>query len=75
MAQIIGMQNAGQNTGEEAGPVGEQPGNMGAAGGVPTTVGPNDATAVGGGGIGIGDAPIAGEAGFAGNTGESQGVG
>ena len=64
-----------RTTGEEASPAGQQPGNMGAAGGVPTTVGPNDATAVGGGGIGIGDAPIAGQAGFTGNTSEPEGIG
>ena len=32
MAQIIGMQNAGQNAGAEAGPTGQEPGGMGAAG-------------------------------------------
>ena len=64
-----------RTTGEEASPAGQQPGGMGAAGGTPTTVGPNDATAVGGGGIGIGDAPLAGQAGFTGNTSEPEGIG
>ncbi len=64
-----------RTTGEEAAPAGQQPGNMGAAGGVPTTVGPNDATAVGGGGIGIGDAPSAGQDGFTGNTSEPEYIG
>ena len=64
-----------RTTGQEASPAGQQPGNMGAAQGTPTTVGPNDATAVGGGGIGIGDAPIAGQAGFTGNTSEPEGIG
>ena len=64
-----------RTTGEEASPAGQQLGGMGAAGGTPTTVGPNDATAVGGGGIGIGDAPLAGQAGFTGNTSEPEGVG
>ena len=35
MAQIIGMQNAGQATGMEAGPIGQEQEGMGAAGGVP----------------------------------------
>ena len=64
-----------RTTGEETLAAGQQPSNMGAAGGVPTTIGPNDATAVGGGGIGIGDAPIAGQAGFTGNTSEPEGIG
>ena len=73
-ADILRGINA-QPTSQEPSPAGQQPPAMGAAGGVPQTVGPNDAAATGGGGIGIGDAPIAGEAGFAGNTGEPQGVG
>ena len=58
-----------QPTGQEPSPAGQQPPAMGAARGVPPTTGPYDAAATGGSGIGIGDAPIAGEAGFTGNTG------
>ena len=64
-----------RTTGQEAAPAGQQPGNMGTPAGVPTTVGPNDATAVGGGGIGIGDAPSAGQDGFTGNTSEPEYIG
>ena len=72
MAQIIGMQNAGQNTGEEAGPVGEQPGNMGAAGGAPPQPQELGATGTGGGHIGTGNVPLPGEGEFSGTL---RGVG
>ncbi len=72
MAQIIGMQNAGQNTGEEAGPVGEQPGNMGAAGGAPPQPQELGATGTGGGNIGTGNVPLPGEGEFSGTL---RGVG
>ena len=66
MAQIIGMQNAGQNTGEETEPGGQQPAGMGGAGGVPQ--GPQNVgvTGTGGGNIGIGNVPVAGEDSFSG---------
>ena len=66
MAQIIGMQNAGQNTGEETQPGGQQPAGMGGAGGVPQ--GPQNVgvTGTGGGNIGIGNVPVAGEDSFSG---------
>ena len=66
MASIIGMQNAGQNTGEEAQPGGQQPAGMGGAGGVPQ--GPQNVgvTGTGGGNIGIGNVPVAGEDSFSG---------
>ena len=66
MAQIIGMQNAGQNTGEEAQPGGQQPTGVGGAGGVPQ--GPQNVgvTGTGGGNIGIGNVPVAGEDSFSG---------
>ena len=72
MAQIIGMQNAGQNTGEEAGPVGEQPPGMGSPEGVPG--GPEElgATGTGGGNIGTGNVPLPGEGEFSGTL---RGVG
>ena len=66
-AQIIGMQNnVGQATGEQAGPAGEQPGDMGAAEGTPEE--PTDAgvTGTGGGTIGTGNIPQAGESEFSG---------
>ena len=68
MAQIIGMQNAGQNTGAEAGPTGQEQGPMGAAGGVPQ--GPQElgATGTGGGNIGTGSVPQSGEDEFAGTV-------
>ena len=66
MAQIIGMQNAQQTTGEETQPNSQQPAGMGAAGGVPQ--GPQDlgVTGTGGGNIGIGNVPVAGESEFSG---------
>ena len=66
MAQIIGMQNAGQNTGEETEPGSQQPAGMGGAGGVPQ--GPQNVgvTGTGGGNIGIGNVPVAGEDSFSG---------
>ena len=66
-AQIIGMQNnAGQGLGEQAGPDGEQPGAMGAVEGTPEQ--PTDAgvTGTGGGTIGTGNVPQAGESEFSG---------
>ena len=66
MAQIIGMQNAGQNTGEETQPGGQQPAGMGGAGGVPE--GPQElgTTGTGGGNIGTGNVPNPGEDSFSG---------
>jgi len=66
MAQIIGMQNAGQTTGQEAGPAGAQPSGMGAASGAPP--GPEElgATGTGGGNVGTGDVPLPGESEFSG---------
>ena len=65
MAQIIGMQNAGQTNGEEAQPLGQQP-SMGNIQGVPT--GPQELgpTGSGGGNIGTGNVPIPGEDSFSG---------
>ena len=66
-AQIIGMQNnVGQATGEQADPLSQQPGNVGAPEGVspePTDVG---VTGTGDGNIGTGDVPQAGESEFSG---------
>ena len=66
MAQIIGMQNAQQNTGEETQPDSQQQAGMGSLGGIPQ--GPQDigVTGTGGGNIGIGNVPVAGESSFSG---------
>ena len=61
MAQIIGMQNAGQATGSEAGPINEEQAAMGAAGGVPQQPQDLGATGTGGGNIGVGGVPQPGE--------------
>ena len=70
MAQIIGMQNVGQATGEETEPDSQQP-TMGGLQGVPQ--GPQDVgvTGTGGGNIGIGNVPVAGENNFSGNVGRA----
>ena len=66
MAQIIGMQNAGQNTGEEAQPLNEQPQTMEGAGGVSQTPQELGVTGTGGGNIGTGNIPQPGEDQFSG---------
>jgi len=68
MAQIIGMQNAGQTNGEEAQPGGEQP-PMGGPEGVPQQPQELGATGTGGGNIGTGNVPVAGESEFSGTVG------
>jgi len=65
MAQIIGMQNAGQKNGNETQPDSQQPpmgGPQGASQG-PQSLGP---TGTGGGNIGTGNVPLAGEDEFSG---------
>ena len=66
MAQIIGMQNAQQNTGEETQPGSQQPAGMGGLGGTPVEPQDLGVTGTGGGNIGIGDVPVAGEDSFSG---------
>ena len=66
MAQIIGMQNVGQTTGEETQPLGGQQGAMGSLAGVPATPQELGPTGTGGGNIGIGNVPVAGESEFSG---------
>ena len=66
MAQIIGMQNVGQTTGEEAQPNSQQPGGMESLAGVPATPQELGPTGTGGGNIGIGNVPVAGESEFSG---------
>ena len=56
-----------RTTGEAAPAAGQQPTGMGGIGGVPQ--------GAGGGGIGVGNAPSAGEAGFTGNLGGPQEIG
>ena len=69
MAQIIGMQNAGQNNGEEAQPLGQQQGAMGGNAGTPVEPQELGVTGTGGGNIGTGNVPVAGETSFSGNVG------
>ena len=66
MAQIIGMQNAGQTTSPEAQGVDGQPGNMGSLAGTPAQPQELGPTGTGGGNIGIGNVPAAGESEFSG---------
>ena len=66
MAQIIGAQNVGQGNGEALGSVGEQPGAMGMPQGAPQQPPELGATGTGGGNIGTGAVPQAGESEFTG---------
>ena len=61
-------QNAQQGTGPEGQPVGDQQGGMGQSGGAPAGANPDDASGVGGGQIGTGSVPAAGEDNFTGNA-------
>jgi hypothetical protein len=67
-AQIIGMQNAQQTTGEETGAPSEQSPSMGSPQGPPTGPEGTDITGAGGGNIGTGAVPQPGEVGFSGNV-------
>jgi len=69
MAQIIGMQNVGQGTGEEATTTGEQPNAMGGLTGTPEQPQELGATGTGGGNIGTGNVPLPGEDQFSGTVG------
>ena len=66
MAQIIGMQNVGQTTGETTQPIGGEQGAMGSLAGVPAQPQELGPTGTGGGNIGIGNVPVAGESEFSG---------
>ncbi len=66
-AQIIGMQNAQQTTGEETAPTGQPPTGMGSPTGTPQPPEELDRTGSGGGNIGTGIVPQPGEVGFSGN--------
>ena len=74
MAQIIGMQNAQQTTGEETQPDSQQPTGMANAGGVPQGAQNLGVTGTGGGNIGIGNVPVAGEDSFSGTVGIPTGT-
>jgi hypothetical protein len=69
MAQIIGMQNAGQNIGTETDSIGQQQGAMGSLAGTPVEPQELGPTGTGGGNIGIGNVPVAGEDNFSGSVG------
>jgi hypothetical protein len=75
MAQIIGMQNANQTTGEEVNPGGTQPGGMGSPEGAPQSPQDLGPTGTGGGNIGIGNVPVAGETTFSGTPRATGGTG
>ena len=66
MAQIIGAQNVGQGNGDALGSVGEQSGAMGSPQGAPQQPPELGATGTGGGNIGTGTVPQAGESEFTG---------
>ncbi len=66
MAQIIGAQNAGQTNGGQAVAAGEQQGAMGGVQGAPEQPQDLGATGTGGGNIGTGAVPQAGESEFSG---------
>ena len=64
-----------RTTGEAAPAAGQQSAGMGGAGGLPQGIGGAPQDTAGGGGIGVGNAPSAGEAGFTGNLGSPEEVG
>jgi len=67
-AEILkGLMPNEQGTSEDATAPSQQSGGMGGAKGVPEPINPTKPPAVDGGGIGVGGAPTAGEAGFTGN--------
>ena len=72
MAQIIGMQNAQQETGEPTTAVGEQPTPMGGAQGTPIEPQELGNTGTGGGNIGTGSVPQSGEDQFSGTVGTAK---
>jgi hypothetical protein len=66
MAQIIGMQNAQQSDGTQAQPNSQPPTDMGGVGGTPAEPQELGVTGTGGGNIGTGNVPVAGEDQFSG---------
>ena len=75
MAQIIGMQNAGQTTSPETQSPAGQPSNMGSLSGTPAQPQDLGVTGTGGGNIGIGNVPVAGEDQFSGTLRAATGAG
>ena len=75
MAQIIGMQNAGQEIGAEAQAVGGQPPPMASPPGTPEPPQETGVTGNGGGNIGTGNVPLPGEDSFSGTPRAAQGTG
>jgi len=75
MAQIIGMQNAGQTTSPETQGIGGQPNNMGSLPGTPGQPQDLGVTGTGGGNIGIGNVPTPGEGEFSGTPRAVAGAG
>ncbi len=75
MAQIIGMQNVGQTTGSEAQSPDGQPNAMGSLAGTPAEPQELGPTGTGGGNIGIGNVPVAGEDQFSGTPRAVAGAG
>ena len=74
-AQIIGMQNAQQGTGEEINPTGEQPTGVPSPEGTPAGPERPDITGAGGGNIGTAAVPQPGEVGFSGTLRSAEGRG
>jgi len=70
---LQGLQNAQQGTGPEGGPAGQPPAGMGGPESVPNGPPPVDNSGVGGGTVGTGNVPVAGEAGFTGNPPTPEG--
>jgi hypothetical protein len=75
MAQIIGMQNAGQTTSPETESLGGQPAGMGPPNGAPAQPQDLGPTGTGGGNIGIGNVPTPGEGEFSGTPRAVAGAG
>ena len=71
---LRGLINA-TTDGQEPSPNSQQPPDMGADTGIPPGANPMDASGVGGGTIGIGSTPIAGESNFTGNVIPLEGTG
>tara|TARA_B100000029_G_scaffold64239_1_gene57544 strand:+ start:4714 stop:6918 length:2205 start_codon:yes stop_codon:yes gene_type:complete len=75
MAQIIGMQNVGQTISPEAQSPDGQQNNMGSLAGTPAEPQDLGVTGTGGGNIGIGNVPVAGEDQFSGTLRAATGAG
>ena len=73
-AEILrGLQNVQQEGSQQAQSPNEQQGGMGQSGPVPAGANPNDASGVGGGTVGTGSVPAAGEDNFTGNAEGTEG--